>query len=78
MRSSVAVWVRLRMMVSAFSIWSMKNSPKFLAYMRHLPTSATVALPSRVISWLSIMSTTTRRMSESLPTPEGSMMMRSG
>ena len=29
MRSSLAVWVRLRMMVSALWIWSRKNSRKF-------------------------------------------------
>ena len=48
--SCVVIWVRLRMMVSALSIWSMKNSPKLCAYMRHLPTSATVAQPASSIS----------------------------
>ena len=76
--SSVVVWVRLKMMVSADSIWSMKNSPKLRAYILHLPTSATVAHPASSISWVLATSSTTRRMSESLPTPEGSIRMRSG
>ena len=76
--SWVVSWVRLRMMVSALSIWSMKNSPKFFAYMRHLPTSATVAQPASAIAWVFDTSSTTRRISESLPTPEGSISTRSG
>ena len=42
------------------------------------PTSATVAQPASWTSWVFATSATTRRMSDSLPTPEGSISTRSG
>ena len=77
-RSGGSSWVRLKMMVLAVLIWSRKNSPKFFMYMRHLPASTTVAQPAMVISCRSEVRSTAARMSLSLPTPEGSMISRSG
>lgn len=71
--------VRLSRMVPAYSIWLRKNSPKFLTYMRHFPASATVTKLPISASGISFSTPSTARMtSESLPTPLGSMRMRSG
>ena len=74
--AGLATSVLLRMMVPACSIWLMKNSPKFFMYIRHLEASTTATALFRVSS----MSTfsTAFITSESLPTPEGSIRMRSG
>ena len=72
---SEAVSVRLSTITSAFCTWSLKNSPKLRIYIRHLPASTTVTFAP--ISQPSTPATAFAT-SESLPTPEGSMMMRSG
>ena len=66
-----------RMMQLAFSTWSRKNSPKFFKYILHFLASTTVqkALSSECASPARC---TARITSESFPTPEGSMTMRSG
>ena len=69
--------VRLRTMALACSIWSLKNSPKFFIYILHLLASTTVVKPLRAASSAST-SRTARITSDSLPTPEGSIRMRSG
>ena len=71
--------VRLSRIVPAYSIWLRKNSPKFLTYMRHLPASATVTKLPISASGMSFSTPSTARItSESLPTPLGSIRMRSG
>ena len=76
--SGVVIWVRESTMHSAEAIWSVKNSPKLRAYTRQRFTSATVAQASREISISCARPAITLRTSESLPTPEGSMITRSG
>ena len=71
--------VRLSTIVLAFSIWSLKNSPKFFIYIVVLPASATVIKLLRLTSSKSFFTSATALItSESLPTPEGSMMILSG
>ena len=72
-------WVRESRMVPAYSIWLRKNSPKFLMYIRHFIASATVTKLPICASSMSFSTPSTARMtSDSLPTPDGSMRMRSG
>ena len=71
-------WVRLRMTVPACSIWSLKNSPKFFMYILHFLALTTVTALPNCISHSLATSPTALATSESLPTPEGSMRMRSG
>ena len=67
----------LKMTVPALASWSPKNSPKLRRCIRHFAASAIVTRP--VISSLSgAASFTARTTSESLPTPDGSIKMRSG
>ncbi len=76
--SSLMSWVRERTMVPAVSIWSLKNSPKFFIYILHfLALTTATALPSSMGVVLLALPTA-RLTSLSLPTPEGSMMTRSG
>ncbi len=76
--SSVDLSVLLKIMVPAYSIWLLKNSPKFFIYILHFITSTSV------VKLLSFMSTspstffTALITSESFPTPDGSIIMRSG
>ena len=69
--------VRERMMALAFSTWLLKNSPKFFIYILHLLASTTVVKPLSTSS-SDCTPCTARMTSLSLPTPEGSMRMRSG
>lgn len=69
--------VRERMMALAFSTWLLKNSPKFFMYILHLFASTTVVKPLSTSS-SDCTPCTARMTSLSLPTPEGSMRMRSG
>ena len=72
---SGAVSVRLMTIRSAFATWSLKNSPKLRIYIRHLPASTTVTFaPMDVPSTFS----TARATSDSLPTPDGSIIILSG
>ena len=75
--SSEALPVCERMIQPAFSTWSLKNSPKFFIYILHLLASTTV---QKALSFASssFAFATALITSESLPTPDGSMMMRSG
>ena len=61
----------------AFSIWSLKNSPKFFIYILHFPLSTTVA-KQLITASFDVTSLTARITSESLPTPEGSIIILSG
>ena len=75
--SAVALAVWERMMQLAFSTWSLKNSPKFFIYILHLQASTTVqnalSFPSSKLAFSTALIT-----SESLPTPDGSIMILSG
>ena len=73
--SSATVPVRLRTIRSAFSTWSLKNSPKLRIYILALPASTTVV---RVPITAPSTRSTARVTSLSLPTPDGSIRMRSG
>ena len=73
-----ATSVRLSTMVPAFSIWLLKNSPKFFIYIRHLAASTMVTALLRTTSMSQATSRTAFITSDSLPTPEGSMIIRSG
>ena len=64
-------------MALAFSTWLLKNSPKFFIYILHLLASTTVVKPLSISS-SDCTPCTARMTSLSLPTPEGSMRMRSG
>ena len=70
--------VRLSTMVPAFSIWLLKNSPKFFIYILHLAASTMVTALFNSTSISAETSITAFITSDSLPTPEGSMMIRSG
>ena len=59
-------------------IWSSKNSPKFLLYSFAFVASTTVTAPSNLTSRFSETVFTADKISESLPTPEGSIKIRSG
>ena len=72
---TVSTW--LNTMQAALSIWSLKNSPKFFMYILHLFASTTVVMEFIFASARPALSTA-RATSESLPTPEGSIKMRSG
>ncbi len=69
--------VRLKMMQWADSIWSLKNSPKFFMYILHFDASTTVVRPPSSSSSEPV-AITAAATSESLPTPEGSITIRSG
>ena len=73
-----ATSVRLITMVPAFSIWLLKNSPKFFIYILHLVASTMVTALFSLTSRFFATSRTAFITSESLPTPDGSMMTRSG
>ena len=73
-----AMSVRLSTMVPAFSIWLLKNSPKFFMYILHLLASTMVTALFSSTSISADTSITAFITSESLPTPDGSMIMRSG
>ena len=70
--------VRLRTMVPAFSIWLLKNSPKFFIYILHLAASTMVTALLSATSMSADTSITAFITSESLPTPDGSIIIRSG
>ena len=76
--SSDILPVRLKIMVPACSIWLIKNSPKFLIYILHLEASTTATALFNTTSFSSITFCTAFMTSESLPTPEGSIRIRSG
>ena len=69
--------VRLSIIALACSTWSLKNSPKFFMYILHLFASTTAV---KLLSCRASEPTfcTARITSLSLPTPEGSISMRSG
>ena len=73
-----ATSVRLNTIVPAFSIWLLKNSPKFFIYIRHLLTSTTVTALFNITSISEATFFTAFITSDSLPTPDGSMITRSG
>ena len=69
--------VRESTMAPAFSTWLHQNSPKFFMYILARVASTTVVKEPGTRSG-SPTPCTARMTSESLPTPEGSMRMRSG
>ncbi len=73
-----ALSVLLKIIVPAYSIWLMKNSPKFLIYIFALEASTTATALFTCTSRSAATSSTARSTSESFPTPEGSIRMRSG
>ena len=76
--SSDILSVRLSTMVLEFSIWLLKNSPKFFMYILHFWASTTTTELFNVTPTSSFTSATAFFTSDSLPTPDGSMMIRSG
>ena len=66
-----------RIIQPAFSTWSLKNSPKFFIYILHFPASTTVQKAFNEAS-SKLALATALITSLSLPTPEGSMTIRSG
>ena len=72
---ALSVWER--MIHPAFSTWSLKKSPKFFMYILHLEASTTVQ-NALSCAWSSLAFATALITSLSLPTPEGSIRMRSG
>ena len=76
--SSVIICVRLTTIVDACSTWSLKNSPKFFIYILAFFPSTTVILPSISISASFFTFSIAFATSDNLPTPEGSIMTRSG
>ena len=66
-----------RIIADACSTWSLKNSPKFFIYILHFPASTTTARQfTERLSDLTAF--TARTTSESLPTPDGSIIILSG
>jgi len=76
--SAFATSVLLKTIIPAFSIWLLKNSPKFLIYILHFWASTTVMEPFSFTSISPATSQTAFITSDSLPTPDGSMITRSG
>ena len=66
------------MIVPAFSIWLIKNSPKFLIYILHFMASTTATALFSSTSASDTTSCTAFITSESFPTPEGSIKILSG
>ena len=66
-----------RTMADACFTWSLKNSPKFFIYILHFPASTTVVYALRTAVSVSTF-LTAFITSESLPTPEGSIIILSG
>ena len=73
--SSAIPLVWLSTIMSAFSIWLLKNSPKFFIYILHFLASTTVTPAAMSISSTCSAASLT---SLSLPTPDGSMIILSG
>ena len=76
--SSLILPVRLKIIVPACSIWLMKNSPKFFIYILHFKASTTATALFNPTSASVTTSCTAFMTSESFPTPEGSIKIRSG
>ena len=76
--SSEILSVLLKIMVPACSIWLTKNSPKFLIYIFAFVASTTATALFNCTVWSSMASCTAFMTSDNLPTPEGSIRMRSG
>ena len=76
--SAGAISVRLNTMVPAFSIWLLKNSPKFFRYILHFCASTMVTALFKVTSISDATSITAFMTSDNFPTPDGSMITRSG
>ena len=76
--SASATSVRLKTMVPVLSIWLLKNSPKFFIYILHFWASTTVTEPFKTTSISPATSQTAFITSDSFPTPDGSMITRSG
>jgi len=76
--SSVIICVRLTTIVDACSTWFLKNSPKFFMYIFAFLPSTTVILPSISISASFSTASIALATSDNLPTPDGSMITRSG
>ena len=70
--------VLLSIIVPACSIWLLKNSPKFFIYTLTFEASATVDALFNLISFSIWRSLTALITSESLPTPDGSIIILSG
>ncbi len=70
-------FVRLKIIVPAYSTWLLKNSPKFFMYILLFFASTTAV---KLLSLISAESTPSTALitSESFPTPDGSITMRSG
>ncbi len=76
--SGFTFWVRLKTMTVAYSIWLLKNSPNARICFVALAVFTTVTRPFRQTSFSSSTSFTDFMTSESLPTPDGSIKIRSG
>ena len=71
-------WVRLSIIVFAFSIWLLKNSPKFFIYILHFCASTTAQKLLSFTFVSSLISSTALITSDNLPTPDGSIIILSG
>ena len=76
--SWVAFWLRLKITVVAYSIWLLKNSPKFFRYVLHFFASTTATALFKWTPSSAVAPSTARMTSDNLPTPEGSIKIRSG
>ena len=76
--SEVAFWLRLRTMVVACSIWLLKNSPNAFICFFAFTAFTTVTRAFNFTSCSFSMSITDFITSDNLPTPDGSIRIRSG
>ncbi len=76
--SGFTFWVRLSTTTVAYSIWLLKNSPKAFICLVAFAVLTTVIRPFSFTSFSCSTSCTDFITSESFPTPEGSIRIRSG
>ena len=76
--SSVALWLRLKIIVVACSIWLLKNSPNAFICLLAFKAFTTVTSALSFTSCSFSMSITDFMTSDNLPTPDGSIKIRSG
>ena len=76
--SDVAFWLRLKITVVAYSIWLLKNSPKAFICLLAFNAFTTVTSALSLTSCSFSISITDFMTSDNLPTPDGSIRIRSG
>ena len=76
--SGFTFWVRLNTITVAYSIWLLKNSPNAFICLVALAVFTTVTRPDNFTSFSASTSCTDFITSESFPTPDGSIKIRSG